>query len=53
MKVDDRAEQTYDIDCAGAAGDKLKLTVSSEEGDKYYQIPCIHVNEVQVFGVSA
>ena len=50
MKIDDRAEQTYDIDCGGAVGDKLKLTVSSEEGDKYYQIPCIHVNEVQVFG---
>ena len=53
MKVDDRAEQTYDIDCEGAAGDILKLTVSSEEGEAYYQEPCIHVNEVQVFGVVA
>ena len=34
MEIDDRAEQTYDIDCGGATGDKLKLSVSSEEGDR-------------------
>ena len=51
IEIDGRAEQTYDIDCGGATGDKLKLTVSREDGDKYNTIPCIHVNEVQVFGV--
>ena len=53
MKVDNRKDQWYMMDCRGAQASKIRLSVIGKKGADQLHEGCIHVEEVEVFAVPA